>query len=107
MCAMYVLPNGDACLHIDECLHIDCVVLAAAAAICGVVMHGIPRSAGAGCEPSLQIAVRHEQDHEEYALFQSRQYVPSERVTVQEGEWRFMLNKYVPEGVRAAGDIKV
>ena len=94
-------------LQVDECLHIDCVVSAHGPAICGVVMHGIPRSAGAGCEPSLQISVRHEEDHEEYALFQSKHYAPSKRITVQEEVWRFMLNKHVPDGVRAAGDIKV
>jgi len=80
---------------------------APAIAIFSVSIHGIPRTSNGGCEPSLVIAVRRDEDHEEYVVFKSRDYEAPKHVEQRDRQWQLFLSKHVSGGVRVAGDIKI
>ena len=81
-----------------------------AIAILAVALHGIPCHSAEGFEGFFQIAVRSEDDHEEYVIYKSR----SSCLSTKDAVWYLELNKDVLgnsnqgiSGVRVAGDIKV
>ena len=75
-----------------------------------VSMHGCPTTSGGGCEPSLVVSVRSQDDNDESVLFSSRDHAPTERLKgrqLADRSWSLQLHKYVDGGLRCAGDIKL
>lgn len=97
-CYLRRLKLGDAC-EVRE-------TQSPAISVLSVALHHITREMSAS-DLIAQVAVRAEQDHNEHAIYCSSAFEASAKMAHLETEWGISLDKHVPGGVRAAGDIKV